>query len=625
MTARKLPLEDFFRHAERGGYALSANGNQLAYAEPDGDVLSIVVEDRSTGERQVFPHPGGHDITPLLWKGDRILYLLDESGDENFLLYAVDVTTGTHHLLTPFENTQVRLVSSLRLSPVDIFIEVNNRIPECFDVYRLNTMTGEYTCIVENPGTLTQWLVSADGIIRSAAEIAGTATRILYRTESTSEWYELMTIPFTERFVPLHHTEQKTLVCASSLGRNTLALVEYDPQSNTELRTLYAHDEFDIAHFPEIGIFATEWSYVHNELSSVWLMTDTVHVHCFSEHARKMYERLAHDYPNALCSLYTQSADERTAVILVIDDRRRGTYLLYSADTETFVQIGDAMPWLTEADTSPVHPIRYTARDGRDISAYLTLPHGIELASAQQIPTVVLVHGGPSARDFFWFNSEVQFFANRGYAVVQPQFRGSIGYGKDHWMAGFKQWGRAMQDDITDCVAWLVANSITDPKRVAIYGTSYGGYSALAGLTFTPDLFACGIDLVGPSNIASLIEAIPPYWEAEREMIYETVGNPSTDSEYLAEVSPLFHAERITKPLLIGQGANDPRVPQAESDRMVEALRQHGIPVTYILKEGEGHGFTQIPNLIEWYTTVEEFLDRWIGSGAGNSEGEITR
>ncbi len=254
-------------------------------------------------------------------------------------------------------------------------------------------------------------------------------------------------------------------------------------------------------------------------------------------------------------------------------------------------------------------PIQYQSRDGMTIHGYLTLPKGAE---AKNLPVVINPHGGPWARDQWGFNPEIQFLANRGYAVLQMNFRGSTGYGRAFWEASFGEWGLKMQDDVSDGVQWLIDQGIADPKRIAIYGGSYGGYTTLAGITFTPELYACAIDYVGVSNLFTFMETIPPYWELYRQMLYEMVGDPDdpTDKTRLEATSPVFHVDKIKAPLLIAQGAKDPRVNQAESDQMVAALEAKGIPVEYLLKENEGHGFRNEENRFEFYGAMERFLNQ---------------
>jgi dipeptidyl aminopeptidase/acylaminoacyl peptidase len=288
-------------------------------------------------------------------------------------------------------------------------------------------------------------------------------------------------------------------------------------------------------------------------------------------------------------------------------DRYYGGYYFYDVKADKFEKLADFAPWLKEDNMSEMKPIQYTSRDGLTIHGYLTLPKGVE---SKNLPVVVNPHGGPWARDGWGFNREVQFLANRGYAVLQMNFRGSTGYGRKFWESSFKQWGRTMQDDVTDGVKWLIKEGIADSARVAIYGGSYGGYTTLAGVTLTPELYACAVDYVGVANMFTFMNTIPPYWEPFREMFYEMVGDPKKDSLMLAEVSPVFHADKIRCPLLIAQGANDPRVNKAESDQMVDALRKRGLTVEYIVKDNEGHGFYNQENQFEFYGAMETFFDK---------------
>ena len=255
-------------------------------------------------------------------------------------------------------------------------------------------------------------------------------------------------------------------------------------------------------------------------------------------------------------------------------------------------------------------PVKYKSRDGLEINGYLTLPVG---SAGKNLPVVVNPHGGPWARDRWGYNSDVQFLANRGFAVFRMNFRGSTGYGREFWEISFKQWGKSMQDDITDGVNWLISEGVADPKRIAIYGASYGGYATLAGLAFTPDLYACGVDYVGVSNIFTLLETLPPYWELGRQMMYEMIGNPETEKDILRAASPIFHVDSIRSPLFVAQGANDPRVKKAESDQIVEALEQRGVEVPYMLKDNEGHGFYNEENRFDFYREMEKFLNKHIG------------
>jgi dipeptidyl aminopeptidase/acylaminoacyl peptidase len=304
------------------------------------------------------------------------------------------------------------------------------------------------------------------------------------------------------------------------------------------------------------------------------------------------------------------SRDEDRLIVSTFSDRSRGSQYLYDVGSKKLSKLTDIAPWLPEAEMAEMKPIKYTSRDGLLIHGYLTLPKG---AQAKNLPVVVNPHGGPWARDRWGFNPEVQLLANRGYAVLQMNFRGSTGYGRKFWEASFKQWGKSMQDDVTDGVQWLIKEGIADPKRVAIYGGSYGGYTTLAGLAFTPDLYAAGVNFVGVSNLFTFLNTIPPYWKPYLDMFHEMVGHPEKDKALLAAASPVLHADKIKAPLFIAQGAKDPRVNKAESDQMVEAMKKRGVEVEYMVKDNEGHGFRNEENRFEFYEAMERFLAKHLG------------
>jgi dipeptidyl aminopeptidase/acylaminoacyl peptidase len=352
-------------------------------------------------------------------------------------------------------------------------------------------------------------------------------------------------------------------------------------------------------------------------ITGVAYVTDRLHYHFFDSDREALQRNLEERLSGYEVSVASMSRDENKVLVRTYSDKSRGSYYFYNQLNGDFKKLVNVSPWLNEEHLVDMKPITYTSRDGLIIHGYLTLPRTETL---RNLPVVVNPHGGPWARDVWGFNPEVQFLANRGYAVLQVNFRGSTGYGKKFWKAGFKQWGRKMQDDITDGVNYLIREGIADPNRIAIYGGSYGGYAVLAGLTFTPHMYAAGIDYVGVSNIFTLLETIPPYWEQGRQMLYEMIGDPEKDRELLQGVSPVFHADQIRAPLLVAQGANDPRVKKAESDQIVEALRKRGVDVQYIIKENEGHGFRNEENRFDLYREMEKFLAKHLDGFAEPTE-----
>lgn len=333
-----------------------------------------------------------------------------------------------------------------------------------------------------------------------------------------------------------------------------------------------------------------------------------------------MYERLQKELEGYEVAITSSTKAEDKFMIRTYSDRSLGDYYIYDRNTDALTHIVEVSPWLTEDEMAAMKPIQYTTRDGMTIHGYLTLPRGLE--EAKNLPVVVNVHGGPWARDVWGFDAEAQFLANRGYAVLQMNFRGSTGYGRQFWEASFDQWGLSMQDDVTDGAKWLIEQGIADPERIAIYGGSYGGYATLQGLVKDPEFYACGVDYVGVSNLFTFMNGIPPYWKPFLEMMHEMVGDPGNpeDSTRMAATSPALNADKIVAPLFIAQGANDPRVVKSESDQMVEAMKQRGVDVQYMVKDNEGHGFRNEENKFDFYGAMEAFLAKHIGGRTSEAD-----
>jgi len=467
----------------------------------------------------------------------------------------------------------------------------------------MNVNSGELKLIAENPGNIASWITDNDGKLRAATTTDGVSSSILYRETESDPFRVVVTTSFKDTIAPLFFDfDNKHLYVSSNIDRDKQAVFKWDPETGEHLEMLYEHPEVDVGNLLR--------SRKRKVITGAAYITDKVHYHFFDDQRRQLQEMLEERLPGYQVAVTNMSKDETKIMIRTYSDRSLGAYYFHDLESGDFRKLVDVSPWIDEAEMAPMKPIEYASRDGLTIHGYLTVPVGLK---AENLPVVVNPHGGPWARDGWGFNPEVQFLANRGYAVLQMNFRGSTGYGKEFWEASFKQWGKTMQDDITDGVRWLIDQGVADPERVCIYGGSYGGYATLAGVTFTPDLYACGIDYVGVSNIFTWLEAIPPYWTPYREMLYEMVGNPETDKELLEAASPFFHVDRIKVPLLVAQGANDVRVPQAESDRIVEALKARGIDVPYMVKDNEGHGFGNEENRFDLYREMEGFLGKHLG------------
>jgi len=598
----KIPLKDFFRNPEKASFQLSPDGSHIALMKPwkDGNrMMNVYIRKMDSNEEIRITNASDRSIYGYFWlNNNRIAYIQDKGGDENIHIYAVNID-GTNDMdLTPFENIQARIEDDLENDPDYMLVSLNKRDPRIHDVYRLNINDGTLTLIAENPGNIMGWMTDNDGKLRIATTSDGVNTSLLYRDSEEQSFKSILTTNFKESVSPLYFTfDNKSLYVSSNRGRDKSAIYKFDLNTAKETDLIFEHNEVDV-----YGLMRSEKRKI---ITGVTYTTDKRQIEFFDKWRENLQKKLEKKLPGVEVAISDLSKDETKAIIISYSDKSRGTYYYYDIENDILSELAELSPWINENYMSEMKPISYQSRDGLTIHGYLTLPVN---SDGKKLPVIINPHGGPWARDYWGFNSEVQFFANRGYAVLQMNFRGSVGYGREFWEISFKEWGKTMQDDITDGVNWLIEEGIADKNKIAIYGASYGGYATLAGLAFTPDLYACGVDYVGVSNIFTLLETLPPYWELGRQMMYEMIGNPETEKELLKAASPLFHADKIKAPLFIAQGANDPRVKKSESDQIVEALKNRGIDVPYMVKDNEGHGFSNEENKFEFYEAMEKFL-----------------
>ena len=600
-----IPMEDFFRNPEKSSFSISPNGNHIAYMKPWKTRMNVFVMEMTTKKETRLTSSQERGIYGFTWlTNERIGYVKDEGGNENIHFFAVNIDMSNEIDLTPFENVQTRIIDDLEDDPNHIIIGLNKRDPQIHDPYRINVNDGKMELIAENPGNISQWMTDHDGKLRIATTSDGVNTSLLYRNKESDEFKPILTTDFKVSVVPLFFTfDNKNLYVASNRGRDKIAIFEFDLIKSKEGRLIFEHDEVDVSNL----LFSRK----RKVLTGVSYTVAKNEMIFFDKWREEIQQQLEKKLPGYEVVITSFSKDEAEAVVVTYSDKSRGTYYHYEVNKNKLTELGKVSPWLNEKNMSEMKPIKYKSRDGLTINGYLTLPKG---TNGKNLPVVVNPHGGPWARDNWGYKSEIQFLANRGFAVFQMNFRGSTGYGREFWEKSFKEWGKSMQDDITDGVNWLIDEEIADPDRIAIYGASYGGYATLAGLAFTPDLYACGVDYVGVSSLFTFMESMPPYWELYRSMMYEMVGHPEKDKKLLASASPLLHIDKIKAPLFIAQGANDPRVVKAESDQIVAALKNAGIDVPYMVKDDEGHGFYNEENQFDFYREMEKFLIKHIGS-----------
>ncbi len=597
-----LSMEDFFRNPEKSSFNISPDGLKIAYMKPweEGNrMMNIYVKSMDSNDEFRLTSASERSVYGFFWISDtRIAYVQDKGGDENMRIYAINIDGSNEVNLTPFDNVRSQIIDDLEDDPNYMIVGLNIRNPQLHDAYRLNVNSGELSMLAENPGNISSWMTDNDGKLRIAITSDGVNTSILYRKYETQDFKIILTTDFKETVSPLFFTfDNKQLYVSSNRGRDKSAIYTFNLETAQEEKLIFEH--------PEVDVYGLMRSNKRKIITGVSYTTDKTYRVFFDKQREVLQENLEQKLPNVEVAITSFNKDENKSVVVSYSDKSRGTYYYYDLDKDHLVKLADLSPWLNEEDMASMLPVSYKSRDGLTINGYLTLPLG---SSGKNLPVVVNPHGGPWARDYWGFNSEVQYLANQGYAVFQMNFRGSTGYGREFWELSFKQWGKTMQDDITDGVNWLISEGIADPDRIAIYGASYGGYATLAGLTFTPDLYACGVDYVGVSNLFTFIETIPPYWELYREMLYEMVGHPEKDKKLLTEGSPALNVDKIKSPLFIAQGANDPRVKKSESDQMVEALKNQGVDVPYMVKENEGHGFYNEENKFDFYRAMTDFL-----------------
>ena len=602
VKVRRIPVEDFFRNPQKANFDISPDGSFISFTSPYNGRMNIFVQKIGTNEAKQITKETDRDISTYFWANNqRILYLKDNGGDENYKLYGVNIDGTDLRCYPDFDGVRTQIIDDLEDNEEEVIIGLNRRKKEVFDPFRLNILTGEMVQIAENPGNIDDWITDHDGHLKIALSVDGTDESILYRESEKDSFRKVITTNFRESLDPLFFTfDNKNIYASSNLGRDKKSIVIFDLEKGKEIEVLYEDPEYDVS--------GLSFSKKRKTLTAIVYYTWKRRIVFLDKITKEIFDNIQKKIGNNYeISIAATNKNEDKFIIRTFSDRSLGSYYYYDLEKDHLEKLVDLSPWLKEDELCEMKPITFTSRDGLTLHGYLTLPKGV---GHKNLPIVVNPHGGPWARDVWGYDPEVQFLANRGYGVLQINFRGSTGYGRKFWESSFKQWGRNMQNDITDGVEWLINQGIADPKRIAIYGGSYGGYAVLAGLCFTPDLYCCGIDYVGVSNIFTLLKTIPPYWKPVLEMLYEQIGHPEKDSTLLREISPVFHADKIKVPLLIAQGANDPRVNKNESDQMVEAMKRRGIEVEYIVKDNEGHGFHNEENRFEFYKAMEKFLEQ---------------
>jgi dipeptidyl aminopeptidase/acylaminoacyl peptidase len=611
--AELIPRRVLFGNPERVLPRISPDGTRLAWIAPHEGVLNVWVapvgdDGVDWSAARVVTDDTDRGIRVYAWAHDgrHVLYLQDRGGDENWRLHDVDLSTMQRRDLTPFEGVRTELIAVEKKFPTEILVGLNRDNPELHDVYRLNLIDGELVKEEDNPGFI-DWVADTQLVVRAGiAPQPDGGIVLMVRDGHGDEWRPLLTVPAEDAMTsgPIAFSEDgRSMLALSSVGADTGGLVRIDVATgDTEL----------LARDPETDVTGIRLNPDTREPQIVMFEKDRVEYQVLDREVDADLAAIRALNPGDPVFADADDADE-TWLVAYNNDTSATSYYNYDRRNRRGSFLLDTRPELAQYELAPKEPFTFTARDGLTIHGYVTFPPGAERSG---LPMVLHVHGGPWARDSWGFDPAAQWLSNRGYLCVQVNFRGSTGYGKAFVNAGNREWGGKMQDDLTDAVGYVLGQGWADPARVAIFGGSYGGYASLAGAAFTPDLFCCAVDIVGPSNLKTLIETIPPYWAPMIAQFHTRVGDPDKDAEFLWSRSPLARARDIKIPLLIAQGANDPRVKQAESEQIVAALTEAGIEHEYMLFPDEGHGFAKPENRLRFYAAAERFLARYLGGRA---------
>lgn len=616
ISAELIDREVLFGNPSRFQGRLSPDGAQMSFRAPLDGVMNLWVAPAGNidGARPITRN-AGRGIPSHFWALDSksILYIEDQNGDENWHLYRVDLSTGQTKDLTPYPGVRANFIAQSEQHPGKAVIGMNDRDERWHDVYLVDINTGTRSLLLENNG-FAQVIVDNDLQVRLGVQQTQSGGANIFKYENDG-WVPFQEIPMEDIYTTQvigFNADNSGFYMLDSRGRNYAGLTRVNVASG-ESQDLILADNADINDV-----------LIHPRTHEVIAVSTNIHQqkwqHIDGSYARDM--QILNWEAKGDMNILATTLDGEQWVIHTGPSDGSPEYVVYDRDSQSLKKLFTTQPRLEGLPLEAKQHVTIRARDGRNLVSYLTLPPGVD-SSGDGIPTVpqpmvLLVHGGPWARDTAGYDGTVQWLANRGYAVLQVNFRASTGFGKEHIIAGNRQWAAAMHNDLVDAVEWAVNRRVADNTRVAIMGASYGGYATLVGLTFTPNLFACGVDIVGPSNLNTLLASIPPYWEGMRRTLVAAVGDPDTPegAALLAERSPINRVDKISKPLLIGQGANDPRVKQAESDQIVNAMKEKGVPVTYVLFPDEGHGFQKPENSMAFNAVAENFLEQCLGGRA---------
>lgn len=620
--AETLPLDTFFKNPQFAGFQVSPNGKELGALANVGGRMNVVVMDLETRQPRVVTNVSSQDVSGFMWAtNERILFFMDKDGNESFGIFAVN-TDGSmlRTLVEPLDaviksggRAKVRIVSvidTLDDEPDWVLVSSNERRAAYPDVFRMNILNGRTQIVQRNPGDVVGWFTDWDGkVIGAGFQDELEVGFKMLRNAEKDEWETVTRVRFDEpSFSPAGIKGDgangwvTSYLTPDGQARDKAGLYEYNFETKTFGKLVYEHPEIDCC-----GLIMNEKK---QDMIGIAYMVGKPERVYLDEAWKNVMASIDQALPNTVNSITSVDDEESIGVVVAQNSRQPAKYYLFDFKNNTMEWLADSRPWLEPEKMAEMQPVELAARDGLKLHGYLTVPNG---SDGKNLPLVVNPHGGPWARDGWGYSSETQFLANRGYAVLQVNFRGSTGFGRNHLLSSWKQWGQAMQNDVTDAVKWAIEQGIADADRVCIYGGSYGGYATMAGLTYTPELYKCGINYVGVTDLPLLFDTAPDSWAAGEEQMKIMVGNPKTEKEFLEEWSPANHADRIKAPVFMAYGLRDPRVNIRHAQVMENAMEDAGVTFELMIKKDEGHGFRKQENRFDFYGRMESFLAENIG------------
>jgi len=601
----KISAETFFNEPEKSSFHISPDGKYLSYLQPLNGKLNLYIQSIDRKETLQITNYQDQGIKYYFWAGnDRLFYVKDKDENDNYKAFAVNSDGKSIREFDIAPKTRIDVIDEMKMDDNFILIAMNERVPENFDVYKLNLKTGKKEMIIKNPGNIVDWISDNNGNIKLAIASDGVNESLYFRESIQDELKPIISINFKNALKPLCFTGEKNHIYAlSNLNRDKMALVDFDCSTAKETKLVYEN--------PEADVMDVMYSKSGNKLVYLTYEVSKRETYFFDEKAKEMYNDIRTQLPEQELKIIDKDKGENNFLIKTYTDKDPGAYYLYEVSSKSLIKLSDVNKGIDPANMCSMQAISYKNREGITIHGYLTLPLG---NNKKNLPCVVMPHAGPSTRNVWGYSSEVQYLANKGYAVFQMNFRGSTGYGKAFLTAGFKQWGKKMQDDITDGVNWLTEEKIADPDRIGIYGYRFGGFAALNQVIYHPELYKCAASYSGFINLFTYLKSFPAYYKPYQQMLNEIIGNPESDDDYLKYASPIFQSDKVKTPILIAQGAKDPGVNVNEMNQFVKELRKRQINVNYILKDNESHYFRDQSNKMEFYKQLGVFLDKNLNS-----------